>query len=295
MEFYRQSDLRKIPRPKFLIKDYLIERSLAQLSGPSGVGKTFIYTDWACTLARAGRRILLLLGEGFYSYQDRLDAWKIYHGLDVPDDNLIVARGVPSLPDKEQVFAVIEKVRDVLREMGGTFDLIIVDTWAKAMAGWDENYNPDITAALANLTELRRVATNSASLLITHFGWSEMRQRGGSALFGECDSVLYLERVERKQAQEDDDPDSFGYLMTDVGPKSKRARLKIAKHRDYRDDLPAIFFERVDVDLGYLDEDGRPVTSCVYERVKKTEKVVPRMVDIGGEVIDITDRTKWTS
>ena len=51
MTWYTISKLETLPAPDWLIKDWLPTRSAAQLSGPSGIGKTFMAIDWSCTLA----------------------------------------------------------------------------------------------------------------------------------------------------------------------------------------------------------------------------------------------------
>lgn len=293
MRFYRQSELRQLPRPRFLIDDLIMEHSLCQLGGPSGVGKTFVYTDWACQLAAGGRRVLVVLGEGLYRYETRLHAWQKYHGVIVPNDNLIIMPDVPSLPSAGQMREVITAVKQL-----GALDLIVVDTFAKSMVGYDEQSNADIAVALNNLSELRRATNDATGMLITHFGWSAERQRGGSSLYGECDTVVYVKRVTRKAVDEDDEenePDSLGYINEGDPPKSRRIRLILDKQRDAPDDIPAKVLERTDVDLGYEDEAGRPVVSCVYlpvtpepRRPKKTK--VKAEANGHGNVIDLAER-----
>lgn len=285
---YRQSELRALPQPKFLIPGLVVEHSLGQLGGSSGAGKTFIYTDWLCHLAAAGRRVLVILGEGLYRYQTRLDAWQVHHKIEVPNNNLIVMPDVPSLPSIEQMRATIDEVKKL-----GTLDMIVVDTFAKAMAGFDEQSNADVTVGLANLCELRRVAGDAAGFLVTHFGWSAERQRGASALYGECDTVVYLKKVARKAVEQpEEETDSLGYLNQDEPPKSRRARLILEKQRDAPDDIPTVLLERTDVDLGYIDAEGRPAISCVYLPVKP-EKPQPKVETNGhGKVIDLTTKMK---
>jgi hypothetical protein len=304
VRLYRQSELRELPAPRFLIPGWLVEHSLAQLSGPSGVGKTFVYTDWACRLAADGRRVLVIVGEGFYRYQSRLDAWQMHHHREVPNNNLIVAPDVPALPSDAQMgdlIAAIGRLRHPL-------DLIVVDTFAKAMSGYSEQDAADVTVALYNLTALRRAAGDATGLLVTHFGWEGTRQRGSSALYGECDTVVYLKKVGVKrrkdtpEAVEDDDEDGpeegWTFAPDEATPRSRRARLCLEKQRDAPDDIPPVVLERTDVDLGYIEIDGEPARSCVYLPVRtEPRKSKARTnghsanghhVDL-GKVIDLSD------
>jgi len=290
VRLYRQSELRTLPCPKFLVDGYLLERSLAQLSGSSGAGKTFVFTDWACRLAAAGRKALVIVGEGFYRYQSRLDAWQVHHGTEVPNDNLIVVDEVPALPDAAQMAELIALVGRIR----GTIDLIVVDTFAKGMSGYNEQDAADVTVALANLGALRRTAGGATGLLVTHFGWEGTRQRGSSALYGECDTVLYLKKVSRRRISETTDgeeTDSLGYLCAEDPPKSKRVRLHLEKQRDAPDDIPAVTLERTDVKLGYDGPDGTPAVSCVYLPVAPEPKKTRAAANGNGsaDIIDLTD------
>lgn len=301
MRFYRQSELRQLPKPKFLIEDLIVEHSLCQLGGSSGVGKTFVYTAWGCELAAAGGRVLIILGEGLYRYETRLHAWQKHHGIIVPNDNLIILPDVPSLPSSKQMRETITEIKKL-----GALDLIVVDTFAKSMAGFNEQDNADITAGLVNLSAMRSAAGDATGMLITHFGWSAERQRGGSALYGECDTVIYVKKVTRKEMKDDDEedePDSLGYMNEGDPPKSKRIRVVLEKQRDAPDDIPSQLLERTDVDLGYEDDRGRPVTSCVYLPVtpeprrpkgsKKKEDPSTRSAANGhNNVVDLTEKLK---
>lgn len=291
MRLYRQSELRTLPVPRFLIEHYLLERSLAQLSGSSGAGKTFVFTDWACRLAATGRMVLVIVGEGFYRYQSRLDAWQAHHGIEVPNNNLIVVDEVPALPDAAQMGELIA----MIGQIRGTIDLIVVDTFAKGMSGYNEQDAADVTVALANLSALRRQAGGATGLLVTHFGWEGTRQRGSSALYGECDTVLYLKKVSRQRTSEttdgDEDVDSLGYLCADDPPRSKRVRLHLEKQRDAPDDIPVVTLERTDVKLGYDGPDGTPAVSCVYLPVAPEPRKTRAAANGNGsaKVIDLTD------
>jgi hypothetical protein len=290
VRLYRQSELRTLPRPKFLVPHYLLEHTLAQMSGLSGAGKTFVYTDWCCRLAVEGRKVLVILGEGLYGYQSRLDAWQTHHDVEVPNNNLIVLADIPALPSFEQMSALITQVKKL-----GVLDLITVDTFAKAMSGYDEKDAADVTVALSNLAELRRVAGGATGLLVTHFGWEATRQRGSSALYGECDTVIYLKKVTRKNLRksqdEDDALDSLGYLDVEDEPRSKRVRLCLEKQRDAPDDVASVTLERTDVPLGYPGPDGEPAVSCVYLPIRLEPRVRVAASSNGNghaKVIDLT-------
>ena len=260
MTWYRKSELRDLPAPTWLIEHWLLARTLAQLSGPSRVGKTFIYTDWACRLACEGMRVAVLLGEGLYGMYSRIDAWEQHYGLEAPNNNLAVRGGVVSLTDPGAMRALGTEV-----ERLAPLDLIVFDTYARFMAGGNENDPADSSVAMENVEALRAVAGGATALLISHFGWDGTRQRGSSVLYGACDTVLYLRPVARKSPVAAEVAEDEMYLAVSDPPKSKRSRLTVDKHRDAPDEIEGTTFERTDV----------PGTgSCVYLPIKE------RVVDV---------------
>jgi hypothetical protein len=272
--WYLKGDLKKLPAPAWLIENYLLTHTLAQLSGPSKVGKTFLYVDWACRLACEGKRVALLIGEGLYGMDSRIAAWEMHHQLEVPMVNLLVRGGVAPLANPE----AMAKLGMELKRYG-PFDFMVFDTYARFMAGADENNPADTSAAMENVEKLREKAGGATSLLVTHFGWDGTRQRGSSALYGACDTVLYFVPVPKEVEKKEVEPDSFGYLETGDKPKSRRSRLTVDKHRDAPDEIDGVTFERTDVgDTG----------SCVYLPIKAPK--IKAETNGHGPVIDITEK-----
>lgn len=259
MTWYLKDQLKDLPIPTWLIEHYLLARTLAQLSGPSKAGKTFLYVDWGCRLAVAGMRVVFLLGEGLYGMGSRIAAWETHHGVEVPNANLIIRGGVASLANPEAMANLGQELKRV-----APADLVVFDTYARFMAGANENDPADTSAAMENVELLRGKVGGATGLLITHFGWDGNRQRGSSALYGACDTVLYFKPVEKKEKKADPEPDSFGYLETGDKPKSKRSRLTVDKHRDAPDEIDGVTYERTDV-VG--------TGSCVYLPIKSQPKV----------------------
>lgn len=259
MTWFLKEQLKTLPAPAWLIKDYLLAHTLAQLSGPSKVGKTFLYVDWACTMACAGMRVALLIGEGLYGMSSRIAAWETHHGVEVPSTNLLVRGGVAPLANPEAMGRLGQELKRV-----AALDFMVFDTYARFMAGANENDPADTSAAMENVETLRGKAGGATALLVTHFGWDGTRQRGSSALYGACDTVLYFKPVEKAPPKREVEPDSFGYLETGDKPKSRRSRLTVDKHRDAPDEIEGVTFERTDV-VG--------TGSCVYLPIKSQLKV----------------------
>lgn len=271
MTWYLKDDLKNLPAPAWLIENYLLTNTLAQLSGPSKAGKTFVYVDWACRLAAAGMRVAILVGEGLYGIGSRIAAWEMHHEIEVPSTNLLVRGGVAALPSPEVMAELGQEIKRI-----APAELIVFDTYARFMAGFDENNPGDTAAAMENIETLQGKAGGATALLVTHFGWEGTRQRGSSALYGACDTVLYFVPVKRTSVEEDPDPDSFGYINQGDKPKSKRSRLTVDKHRDAPDEIDGVTLERTDV-VGS--------GSCVYLPLKAEKKA---STNGHGSVIDLT-------
>lgn len=260
MKWYRKSELKDLPSPSWLVEGFLLARTLAQLSGPSKVGKTFVYTDWCCRLAVEGHHVAVLLGEGLYGMHSRIDAWERHHGLVVPNDNLRIRGGVTALGDPVAMGALAAELAHQ-----APLELIVLDTYARFMAGYNENDPADTSIAMENVESLRAAAGGATALLISHFGWDGTRQRGSSGLYGACDTVLYLKPVSRKPETPPTVGEDEMYLAPVDTPKSRRSRLTVDKHRDAPDEIEGVTYERQDV----------PGTgSCVYLPIKSAEKVV---------------------
>lgn len=211
--------------------------------GPSQVGKTFLAVTWACALAYRGARVALLLAEGLSGINSRVDAWEEHHERLVPEENLLVRPGVAALTDPRRAAELGKELR-----AAGRFDLLVFDTYARFMAGADENSAKDTSIAVANVTALQASAGGASALLLHHTGWSGERQRGSSALYAACDTVLYLKPVKRRAKEEPEAYDEDDYEIAGPPPKTRRCRLVVDKQKDGAAETDPVIYERVDVE-----------------------------------------------
>jgi hypothetical protein len=105
------------------------------------------------------------------------------------------------------------------------------------------------------MTVLPRVAV----IIVHHSGWQDgdqkrQRERGSSAWRGNVDGTIYLEAG-------DYDPDRGEALVT----------VKTLKTRD-GERLPPLRLIRRTVEVGGVDQHGRPITSCIMERDPRTRE-----------------------
>ena len=118
--------------------------------------------------------------------------------------------------------------------------LIIIDTLSKNSGGLDEDKNTEVKQFIGRLDTSIRAPLDCTVLLVAHTGHGDQsRPRGASAIEADTDAA---------------------YIVTKAGDNTvtvSRERFKDAPEMEplgYRVEV---------VDLGYFDEYGDPVTSCV--------------------------------
>ena len=224
--------------PGYVIKGLLQRRSYAAVYGAPGEGKTFVALDMAYHVA-AGTPwmerkvhqgpVLYLAFEGTGGLVKRAQALRQRYGeADVP---LYISGAAFDLRAPEGRAAL----RDLLADLPAKPVLIVIDTFARALMGGDENSAQDVGAfnsAVAALIE----STGACVCIIHHSGKDKTKgARGSSALLGALDTEIEV--------------DSGNVTAT--------------KQRDVEIGEP-IGFKLAPLVVG-IDEDGDDQTSCVVE------------------------------
>lgn len=195
---YTLKDLEFLPTPTWLIDGMLPEDSFVTLFGPPGATKSFWALDAALSIASGvnfhGKAVeqgtvLYLVGEGLRGVHWRIQAWREAHPEHDPETLykhfIIIPTTVRLLEGHER-----EMLRNTTAELDN-LKLVVVDTWARALTGGDENSAGDAGVAIEALEDIRRVHGNS-SLVIHHTGAEGTRERGSTALRGASDTSLRM-------------------------------------------------------------------------------------------------------
>jgi putative DNA primase/helicase len=234
------------PAPiSWLVKNWLQEKALIMVHGPSGGGKTFVVLDMCLRIASGmdnwcGQRVkhgavVYLAGEGHHGLRGRIAAWKHYHKAGRLD--MWLSRDGCDLNTTGGYAKVVEHIRALPTPP----KVIIVDTLHRFLAG-DENSAQDAKTMLDACAMLMREFGCSV-VLVHHTGVSEEAQhraRGSSAWRGALDIEISVV------------PGKNGPLQI-VQRKSKDAELAATIHAD---------LQQVAIP-GWMDEDGQQVTSAV--------------------------------
>lgn len=197
----RPSDLKNLPEPQWLADGLVPLDVFAGVFGAPGSAKSFWALHLACSVAsghpffgapvKAGQ-VMYLVGEGMRGMDWRIEAWKLANpdaDTDALERNLLLVDEPVRMLDKLSVAKLINTAEDV---SNGTTRLIVVDTWARAMVGGDENSAQDTGLAIDVCEKVRRI-TKATVLIVHHTGADGQRERGSTALRGAADAMYMMQ------------------------------------------------------------------------------------------------------
>lgn len=244
----RYGDMAMEP-PKWLIKGILEDNSLGVIFGASGHGKSYLVLDMAACIASGrdfhGRKtkqtgaVIYIAGEGHAGLTKRLKAWELYNEVSLKTAPLYISHRPAALCDDELMAHVKAAVESVGKRQ--RVALIIVDTWARNMAG-DENSTVDTTKAIRAVDDLR-ATHHCTGLIVHHSGQAESeRGRGSSALRAALD-VEYRVEISNE-------------IMSVKNTKMKDGDPP---------ELMTFSFEPIDIDM--IDDDGEAIISAALEEI----------------------------
>jgi 5S rRNA maturation endonuclease (ribonuclease M5) len=236
--------------PSWLIKNWIEDDCLICVFGASGHGKSYFVMDVAASIAsgtdfhskqtKKQGAIVYIAGEGHKGLARRLRAWEIFHKRSLKDAPFIISHKPAALCDEDFMAYVTESIR-MAGEKYGRIALIIIDTWARNMAG-NENDTSDTSQAIRAVDDLRHIYGCSA-IIVHHSGKADSENgRGSSALRGALDAE-YKVSLDKSQ-------------MTVVSTKMKDGTIP-----------DPMTFNMYYVDLGMKDDDGMAVFSSAIQEI----------------------------
>lgn len=250
----------------WLIRDFVEAESMAVLFGEPGSCKSFVALAWAFAIAAGlpwhGQRTrqgvaVYCAGEGARGIGRRLKALSIRHRVELAGLPLAVVTAPVSWIDGNDVDALADALGEVARQHG-PIAFVVVDTVARALSGGDENGAADMGRFVAACDAIR-ARLRCALLAVAHSGHADKgRVRGHSSLRGATDYEWQATR----------EPDGS-------------IRFAATKIKDGEWPAPR-GFRLAQVELGPMDEDGRPVTSAVLESCEPSEPKPPTRIGRAG-------------
>ena len=238
------ADVKPIP---WLIKKWIPRGGVGMIFGESGVGKTFIAVDIACSIATGKQwqgfktrpgKVAYMAGEGYIGMSNRIMAWAHLH--ECPESelkkSLMVSRRPVTLDGPGIAADTLWQIRQMTAD---PISLIVLDTLNRHMGG-EENNQRDIRS-LMNACGVVAEATGAAVLIVHHTGHggdAKGRERGASAIRASLDvSILVTQKTEDKEE------------------KKTFVIAECVKMKDAAKPAP-VQFELIEIDLGLIDEDG---------------------------------------
>ncbi len=249
--------------PLEVIPGFIAKGQAGVLTGPWGLGKTFLALEWAVCVAEGlpingimpevSGPVLYSYGEGESDFGRRVEACLRKHRLNKRPDNLIFYNDTPNLCDEQDVNSFIE---ELLRQ--GSIKsppvLVTIDTLARSIKNGVDTDNSLMRLAVNSILGIRN-RTDAATMVVHHppvpsenGGTYQKRPRGGGMLEADLDFSLLLGQSE----------------------KDKPITLSIRKQKSLPDSAK-LAFELEVVELGAHTRTGKPVTSCAVNFVPVPE------------------------
>jgi hypothetical protein len=249
-----------------VVKKLLLAGSLFVVFGESNSGKTFFVLDLALAIAAGihwrGRRtrrglVIYVAGEGAASVRARVTAYRMTYPEITKLPFAIVPQPVDFL-SPGSVKTLIETIRAAEKECGEKVTLVIIDTFARAVAGGDENSAQDVGVAVAAADRIR-AETGAAVGFVHHAGKDPSKgARGSSALRAATDTEILIE----------------GQTGIRIATVTKQRDLENGER------MP---FELVPVTLGIDPDDGQEVSSCVLRHLDEGQLPPAAVVQLRGK------------
>jgi hypothetical protein len=229
---------------EWLIQDVLPKKAFAALYGPPGSYKSFVALDiaeavatgrtWMGREVQAVGAVLYICGEGFGGIGARIKACKLHHATQAGAEIYVIRAAINMRSSAEDFDLLVASIKDLMDRTGVQFELVQIDTLARAFGGGNENNSEDMGAFIHNAGRIQRML-NCAMMVLHHSGKDATKGlRGHSSLLGAVDTQLELLKV-------DSHPNP-------ASPIAGSGILTISKQKDGQDGM-RIGFEMVKVEI----------------------------------------------
>jgi hypothetical protein len=233
---------------EWLVQGVIPQKSFVALYAPPASFKSFIALDIAECIA-TGRAflgnqitrqgaVLYIAGEGHGGIGSRIKALKTHHATPVGAPVYFLRRQVNLRSSKTDLQDLVNAIDDLKAIHEINFELIIIDTLARAFGGGNENASEDMGAFITAAGAIQ--GRYECGLLVVHHAGKDATKglRGHSSLLGAVDTELEIIRIE--------------------GAQPPKGILHISKQKD-GEDGQRIGFKMIEVTTGssgVIDFDG---------------------------------------
>jgi len=229
---------------EYLIDGVLPKRGFIALFSPPGSYKSFVAMDMAESVATGrpwmGREVptpggvLIIAGEGHGGIGARIRACKKHNKTPVGAEIYVLRAAINLRSSAEDFDLLVSSIKELIERTGVQFELVQIDTLARAFGGGQENNSEDMGAFIHNMGRIQRIL-NCALMIIHHAGKDSSKGlRGHSSLLAAVDTQLELMKI-------DAPPDPASEI-------AGRGLILISKMKDGQDGVK-IGFEMVKVEI----------------------------------------------
>ena len=229
---------------EWLIDNVLPRKAFCALYGPPGSYKSFVALDiaeavatgrpWMGREVQAAGAVLYIAGEGFGGIGARIKACKLHNRTQAGAEIYVIRAAINMRSSAEDFDLLVASIKDLMEKSGVQFELVQIDTLARAFGGGNENNSEDMGAFIHNAGRIQRML-GCAMMVLHHSGKDATKGlRGHSSLLGAVDTQLELMKI-------DATPNTSS-------PIAGSGILTISKQKDGQDGLK-IGFEMVKVEI----------------------------------------------
>ena len=191
---------------EWLIQDVLPRRGFSALFGPPGSFKSFVALDIAHSIATGtawmGKDVstpggvLYICGEGHGGIGARIRACRLHHKTEPGAPVYVIRHQLNLRSSKEDIQQLQLAISNLVQREQVRFELVQVDTLARAFGGGNENDSADMGSFVSSLSKIQRLL--DCALQIVHHVGKDITKglRGHSSLLGALDTELELQRLD---------------------------------------------------------------------------------------------------
>ena len=192
-------DLESRPPLKFQIDGYIQEKGLAFVFGAPKAYKTFMMLamglhvaagrDWEGMKVKQGG-VVYIAGEGLGGLSTRIKAMRRQFNLLDPMPFYVVESAV-NFSKGPEVVELLAQIKEAVGDQ--TIGMVVLDTFARSIAGVDENSSTDVGLAIQNCDFIKD-QLNCCVLALHHVKKGTTDLRGSSAIAGALDTGILVEK-----------------------------------------------------------------------------------------------------
>jgi hypothetical protein len=219
---------------EWLIHGVLPVKAFAALYGPPGSFKSFIALDMAEAIA-TGRpwmgnpierqgAVLYLCGEGFGGFGARIKACQIHHKTPKGAPIYVIRHQLNLRSSAEDFNALMIAIVALVEKTGMEFQLMAVDTLARAFGGGNENDSDAMGGFISTMGKIQEFL--NCALMVLHHSGKDLAKglRGHSSLLGAVDTQLEILRFEEQakgvisltKQKDGEDGVRYGFEMVEI-------------------------------------------------------------------------------